>query len=476
MAFVLVACGTGAVPATLAVVPSAAAQQAVVPTLTATAIPTATAEPSPIPTSLLVLPTALARAEPTPATRTPESTPLALSSEARELAKRLSEEGMEYLVAFLEGYSPRESGTDEERAAANFLRDEMTELGYQADLQELTVQQFSRALPALTLVTPGVMLEQREVRALPMSNSGEGNVAGPVIFVKKAFQEDIPETGLAGSVALIERGQITFQEKVTRAAEAGAIGAIVFNNVPGGFGGILTDTGPIPVVAITREDGLDLQEALDFLQTGDEIIASVFVEIETRTSQNVIAERPGGGGEGVVIIGAHYDTVPDTQAANDNSTGVTSLVLMAKELQDKEFPFRIRFVFFGVEEIGLYGSMHYVDNLTEAERSEIIAMLNFDSTGAGEAAMLGDLSLVEMAVKYSNANGLFIKTSPGLGGGGSDHASFQAAEIPALFLFGDDLSRINSTRDTLEFVNPDIMGRQMVLGLGVLDMLAQSQE
>ena len=70
----------------------------------------------------------------------------------------------------------------------------------------------------------------------------------------------MPDDGLTGSVALIERGQITFQEKVTRVAKAGAIGAVVFNNVPGGFGGILNDTGPIPVLSITREDGLDLRD------------------------------------------------------------------------------------------------------------------------------------------------------------------------------------------------------------------------
>ena len=470
----LAACGTGTVPAEPSTEPTAAAQQTPTQTSTATASPTATATPAPTVTPLPILqllPTALAkpRATRTPGPATASATP-SPPSEARLLAERLSSEGLDYLTTFLDEFSPRASGTQEELDAAEFLRDEMAELGYHAVLQELSAERLSREQPFLS-VTAGATPEEREIRALPMSNTGMGDVGGPIIFVQKAFEEDIPETGLTDFVALIERGQITFQQKVAQVAEAGAVAAVVFNNEPGGFRGALADISQIPAVSITREDGLEL---LDILDAGEEIIADIFVQTESIPSQNVIADKPGTEPDGgVVIIGAHYDTVPDTQAANDNSTGVTSLVLMARELQDREFPFTLRFVFFGVEELGLFGSRHFVDSLTDAERSEIIAMLNFDSVGAGEAAVIGDSDLVNQAMDYSNANGLFITTTPGSSSGGSDHVPFQRAGIPALFLFGDDLSRINSPGDTLEFVDPDIMGRQMALGLALLDMLAE---
>jgi len=380
---------------------------------------------------------------------------------------------MEYLTSFIDKYSPRPSGSPEELVTAEFLRDEMAALGYEAVLQEITVELLSREFPFLTLPETDTTPEELEVRAQPMSNTELGDVTAPLVFAQMALEKELEGVDLTGSIALIERGLITFQEKVERVTEAGAVGAIVFNNAPGGFIGALSKISAIPTVSIAREDGLDL---LARLESGEKIPAHIRVQFSSVPSQNVIAERPGAAGKGVVILGAHYDSVEDTQAANDNSTGVTSLVLMAKELENTEFPYTLRFVFFGVEEIGLFGSRHYVNNLSESERADVIAMLNFDSLGAGEASVLGSTELVSMATKYSSDNKLFISISAGLTGGSSDHAPFVAADIPAIFFFGDDFSRINSPRDTLAFVDPDIMGRQMVLGMGLLDLLAEAEE
>ncbi|HBJ32396.1 MAG TPA: hypothetical protein DDY93_13630, partial [Dehalococcoidia bacterium] len=44
-----------------------------------------------------------------------------------------------------------------------------------------------------------------------------------------------PAEGLAGKVALIERGTILFEEKVNRVTDAGAVAAIIFNNGAGIF-------------------------------------------------------------------------------------------------------------------------------------------------------------------------------------------------------------------------------------------------
>ena len=467
---VLVACGTGPTPAATA--PAPPVEATLSPTPAATAIPAAT--PAPTAAPLSILPTAVPQAQPTPATSPgTASGTVSIPSDAKKQADRLSGESLEYLATFIEEFGPRESGTDEELAAAIFLRDELAELGYEAELQELTAEQISRDVPALNVITNGSTENERQIRAFPMSNSGLGDVTGPLVFVQRAFEEDIPDAGLTGSVALIERGRITFQEKVARVAEAGAVAAVVFNNMPGGFGGTLMETGPIPVVSVTQEDGLDL---LEDLESGDDIIANVTVQLDIRNSQNVIAERPGTAGQGVVIIGAHYDTVPETKGANDNSTGVASLVIMARELQNSEFPFTLRFVFFGVEELGLLGSRHYVDNLTEAERSEIIVMLDYDALGSGEASVLGDDALVGLVMDYANANGLSIALSPGLTGGSSDHAPFLEADVPVVFFFGDDFSRIHSPGDTIEFVDPELMGSQIVLGLALLDMLAETRQ
>ena len=53
-------------------------------------------------------------------------------------------------------------------------------------------------------------------------------------------------------------------------------------------------------------------------------------------------------------------------------------------------------------------------------------------------------------------------------GGGSDHANFRSAAVPVLFFISDDLSRINSPRDTMEHINEELLGDTAAV---VLDLL-----
>ena len=44
----------------------------------------------------------------------------------------------------------------------------------------------------------------------------------------------------------------------------------------------------------------------------------------------MIADKPGTAGDGrVVVLGGHYDTVPNVPGANDNGSGIATLLTMA---------------------------------------------------------------------------------------------------------------------------------------------------
>lgn len=78
---------------------------------------------------------------------------------------------------------------------------------------------------------------------------------------------DFPSS-VAGKIALIERGNaITFADKAKNAKAAGAIAAIIFNNVPGAFSGTLgtlTGASAVPyTVSLSQEDGKSLLTTLD---------------------------------------------------------------------------------------------------------------------------------------------------------------------------------------------------------------------
>ncbi len=63
-----------------------------------------------------------------------------------------------------------------------------------------------------------------------------------------------------GVVALCERGDISFADKVNNAYAGGARAVVIYNNEPGAFAGTLGGSGPsgVPVVSMAREDGLAL--------------------------------------------------------------------------------------------------------------------------------------------------------------------------------------------------------------------------
>ncbi len=66
--------------------------------------------------------------------------------------------------------------------------------------------------------------------------------------------------GVSGGIALIERGSVSFAQKTTNAQAAGAVGVVIYNEVPGSFSGTLGTAGNwVPVVSLSQEDGLKVK-------------------------------------------------------------------------------------------------------------------------------------------------------------------------------------------------------------------------
>jgi serine protease len=97
---------------------------------------------------------------------------------------------------------------------------------------------------------------------LPFEFSAIGSATGALASIGLGTAADVAGVDLTGKVALIQRGSITFQEKVANAAQAGAVAAIVYNNQPGNFSGTLGAQADIPVVSISAEDGAALLDRM----------------------------------------------------------------------------------------------------------------------------------------------------------------------------------------------------------------------
>ncbi|GBD11745.1 Aminopeptidase YwaD [bacterium HR23] len=371
----------------------------------------------------------------------------------------LGEQVLEW-VRQLVALSPRDTVSGGEAKGAQFLEDAFTRMGYQVSRQPFPI----------TLVQSHVALlapQEATVEGAHLLRSGEGEAEGEVVFIGLARPEDIPSGGIAGKIALADRGTVTFQEKARVAAEAGARALLVANNQPGLFQGAMQSTAPLPVVGISQEDGQRLKE----------LLAQGTVRLRLRVwrqdypSQNIIAEKPGPS-EGVVLITAHYDTVEAVPGANDNSSGVGALLTLAQRLGERSWPFTLRFIAFGGEELGLWGSRAYVQSLSPEERQRIRAVLNLDVVGAAaNLATTGDNPLAQRIVEVAREAGIplgFID----LRDAASDHLPFLQAGVPAVILTTPDFRLIHTPQDRLEFLDRESLENTVRLVEAVLQRLS----
>lgn len=251
--------------------------------------------------------------------------------------------------------------------------------GYVVTRQPLQYQTFiSLTPPLLEQVTPP------PAGALPttiMSYSGSGDVTAPVSTVSLATGCDAADfAGFpAGSIALISRGIYTFAIKATNAYNAGASAVVIYNNIPGDLNGTLgnTFTLNISVFAITQSLGQQLAATPGLVMR---VRTATFAG--TVTTHNVIAESNTGNPDNVVMSGAHLDGVSGSPGINDNGSGVAALLETAIHMARVRPANRVRFAFWGGYEVGLMGSTHYINSLSQADLERVALYLNFDMIGS----------------------------------------------------------------------------------------------
>jgi aminopeptidase YwaD len=234
----------------------------------------------------------------------------------------------------------RAAGTDGEKRAANYIRDELSKYGYQAALQPFTIQSFVDVNTSVDVISP----EQRQIEASALVGSASASIEASLVAAGLGYPQQFP-SGTQGSVVLVQRGEIAFGEKVANATAAGAAGVIIYNNESGGFNGQLREPSRIPAASISQEDGLAL---IDAVNTG---AATVRLAVEARTdtaeSNNVIGKPPGR--QCRIVIGGHYDSVPAGPGANDNASGTAVVIEMARAMAADGAFDEACFVLFGSE-------------------------------------------------------------------------------------------------------------------------------
>lgn len=356
---------------------------------------------------------------------------------------------------------PRATGTEQERAAAAHLAETFVQLGY-----EVEVQDFDYA--GLYGIARLDFDDGDSVMAFRFPGSGEESVSGVMVEVP-GFGEsaDFEALDVAGAIVMVNRGAIQFHAKAVNAEAAGAIALVIVNRfddeaLGGSFG---QGASAIPVLQITREAGADLRARLP-------LNASIpGASPTTGESQNVIARKPGGRCR--VVVGGHYDTVPEVSGANDNASGTALTLALAEAWSAHPASADICFVAFGAEEQGLHGSAAFVRSLQQAgELEQVSAMLNLDAIGDGRAPYRIIASPELQPIGTAVAKGLQTFASGGIlpMALGSDHATFDAVGVPVVFVFPPG-AIIHTPLDNYDNFNHEVFSDIAALNHGILGCL-----
>jgi hypothetical protein len=225
-------------------------------------------------------------------------------------------------------------------------------------------------------------------------------------------------------------------------------------------------------------------------------------KVRSATCYNLEVEIPGRTRpEEIVVIGAHYDSVPGCPAANDNGSGVAALLAMARAFTGAQPDRTIRFVAFVNEEPPFFqtsdmGSLVYARGCRQ-RGDKVIAMLSLETIGyfrdekgsqrypppfslfypseGNFIAFVGNISSGKLVrqclaafrreVKFPSEGAALPEFITGIGW--SDHWSFWKAGYPAVMVTDTAPFRYpyyHSSEDTYEKLDYERMAR-VVAGL-----------
>ncbi len=351
-------------------------------------------------------------------------------------------------VQALVGFGPRVAGSPALENAANYLIGEYKKAGFEAKIQTFTY-------PRLSDLGSSISVAGAKFAASALVNPSVADIEAPLVAVPNiGARSDYAKLDVRSKIVIVKRGSITFLEKARAAQNAGAVGAVIYNSVPGTFTPPILGEFPIPVVVISGADGAKLLEQIGKqqlkarVQTG---VKRINVPGKNVVARTVNADKPA------LILGAHFDSVPGSPGANDNAGGAAAILEIARRLP-KNVADKVWFVSFDAEEDGLHGSVAFVKQSSNELLDNLKGMLNFDMVGINDKLSLGGSNqIVEAALSVAPNLGRFPARAD------SDHASFAAEGIPNVFFYRGDDPNYHLPSDVS--VNPGALEDTVTVGL-----------
>jgi peptidase M28-like protein/PA domain-containing protein len=295
-----------------------------------------------------------------------------------------------------DGMPSRNSGEPGYKASADYVAQVMQAAGYSVTLQKYQFDYYAyTGIPTMSvngndLVLgvdwgPGQSLGSMGGQTLTTVNN---NVLPPTTTTSSTagcLPGDFPAS-VAGHPVLIQRGGCNFSVKLANAQAAGATGVIIFNegnSQPDRTGLLIGSLGSIPTIPVvftTFAVGNELAQEIAGGTPPSPIVDIKAIYQPNADDWNVIAESKGGDKNHVLVVDAHLDAIYGAGML-DNGSGSMAILDIAQMMKNVTPRNKLRFIWFGGEELGLFGSGFYINNLTPSDYGHIGYDLDADVFG-----------------------------------------------------------------------------------------------
>ncbi|MGH6729188.1 MAG: M28 family peptidase [Sphingomicrobium sp.] len=392
----------------------------------------------------------------------------------------------------------RLAGTEAEARARDWAVKKLTAMGFaNVRVETFDMPVWTRGFESAEILAP--FPQRMVVAALGNSAStGPGGVTGEIVaFDSVDALRAAPDSSVRGKIVFVDHRMMANQDGSgygqfgaprrqgpTIASKKGAL-AIVVRSIGTDHhrnphtGAMSFDDGakPIPAGALTVPDA---EQMMRILKRGKPVkmkLVLVSQNIGVRQSGNVIAEVPGRDPSlPPILVSGHLDSWDQGTGAIDDATGVAIAAAAAKRIMDAGRPLRtIRIVWFGAEEVGLFGGLDY---RARHGKEPHYALMESDF-GADRIwkvdSKLGDARKAEAVAIGEALAPLGIVTGSFTEADGSDIGPMLADGLPGVGLSQDGTRYFDyhhTPDDTLDKVDPAQLRQNVAAWTAVLAVLS----
>lgn len=368
----------------------------------------------------------------------------------------------------------RFAGSEGEKIAREIAYRELESFGCNVKLEAFSTKVYEVKKAELRVTLP----ENRVVECSAIGFSGETTeegVEGELVYIESGDPVLLPEHGGWIGLASSRPNKDAWKKLVSKAS-----GLIIAENSP--FRDLSRVDipyewrerfGNLPAVYVRYSDAVKLFSA-------KRAILTLLQEYRDVQLFNVVAELRGAKyPDEVVYVMAHLDSEYGVPGATDNAAGVALTLAVARELSKEELKRTVRFILFSGEELGLRGSLAYVEaHKDELEKTALAVNLDVHGAALGtvSAVITGSKSL-RYALEYvAKKLGINVNVSEDVMS--SDSASFARRGVPSVNIFRSSGTGhlMHTVQDSVSLLHPKGFDLVSLLALEFTKEVANAEE